>query len=92
MVYAQSVLSDKKTLSATLMEVESKSRRLELEATEAAERETRAEAERDVARHEVAMAWLEIDTAGSARAQMESELARVQRALCHTLTQKEPLS
>ena len=48
------------------MEVESKLRRLELEAREAVERATRAEAERDVARHEVAMARLEIDEAGSA--------------------------
>ena len=42
---------------------------------------TRAEAERDAAQHEVAMAQLETDEVGSARAQMESELARVQRAL-----------
>ena len=41
----------------------------------------RAEAERDAAQHEVAMAWLETDTASSAQAQMKSELARVQRAL-----------
>ena len=55
-LYAQSALSYKKALSATLLEVESKSRWLELEVKEAAERATRAEAERDVARHEVAMA------------------------------------
>ena len=63
------------------MEAKSKSRRLELEAREAVERATRAEAERDAARHEVAMARLEIYALGSARAQMKSELARVQRAL-----------
>ena len=63
------------------MEAESKSRRLELEAREVVERASHAEEERDVARHEVAMARLEIDAAGSARAQMESELARVQHAL-----------
>ena len=63
------------------MEAESKSRRLELEAREAIERATYAEDERDAACHEVAMAQLEINAAGSARAQMESELARVQRAL-----------
>ena len=75
-LYAQLVFSDKKTLNASLMEAESKSRRLELEVVrEAVERETRAEAERDAARHEVVMARLEIDAAGSARAQMESELA-----------------
>ena len=45
------------------------------------DRATRAEAERDAARHEAAMAQLETDAAGSARAQMEFELARVQRAL-----------
>ena len=71
----------KKALSASLMEAESKSRRLELEAREAVERATRAEAERDVARHEVAMTRLEIDSAGSARAQMESELGQIQRAI-----------
>ena len=71
----------KKVLSASLMEAESKSRRLELEAREAVERADHAKVERDVACHEVAMARLEIDAVGSARAQMESELARVQRAL-----------
>ena len=71
------MFSDKKALSASLMEVESKSRRLEVEAREAVERATRAEAKRDVALHEVAMARVEIDAVGSARAQMESELARV---------------
>ena len=45
------------------------------------DRAARAEAERDAARHETAMMRLETDTAGSARAQMESELALVQRAL-----------
>ena len=38
------------------MEARSKSRRLELEAREAVERAARAEAERDAAHHEVAMA------------------------------------
>ena len=55
-LYAQSAFSDKKTLSASLMEAESKSRRLELEAREAVERATRVETERDAARHEVTMA------------------------------------
>ena len=35
----------------------------------------RAEAERDAARYEAAMVWLETDGVSSARAQMESELA-----------------
>ena len=76
-LYAQSAFSDKKALSASLMEAESRSRRLELEAREVVKRATRAEAKRDAARHEVAMARLDIDAVGSARAQVESELARV---------------
>ena len=44
-------------------------------------RAARDEVERDAARHEAAMARLEIDTTGSVWAQMEYELARVQRAL-----------
>ena len=70
-----------------LMEAESKSRRLELEAREAFEMATRAEAERDATHHEVAMAQLEIDVAGIARVQMESELSRIQHALA---TSKDP--
>ena len=64
-LYAQSAFFDKKALSALLMEAESKSRRLELEAREAVERETHAEAERYVSRREVAMARLEIDAVSS---------------------------
>ena len=63
------------------MEAESKSRWLKLEAKEASERATCAKAERDVARHEVAMVRLEINAAGNARVQMESGLSWVQRAL-----------
>ena len=55
--------------------------RLELEAKEAADRAARAKTERDAARHEVAMARLEIEAAGSARAQVELELPQVQSAL-----------
>ena len=80
-LYTQLPFFEKKALSASLMEAESKSRRLESEAREAVERAIYAEAERDVAHHEVAMAQLEIKAVGSARAHMESELARVQRAL-----------
>ena len=43
------------------------------------EREVRAEAERDTARHKVAMAPLEIEAMSGARAQVEVELANVQR-------------
>ena len=56
-------------------------RRWELEAKEAVDRAARAKAERDATRHEETMARLEIDATGNARAQMESELARVQCAL-----------
>ena len=83
-LYSQSAFFDKKALSASLMEAESKLRRLELEAREAVERATCAEAKRDVALHEVAMARLEIDAVGSAQAQMESEPGRVQRALANS--------
>ena len=55
-LYAQSAFSDQKALSASLMEAESNSRLSKLEAREAVEREVRAEAERDAAYHEVAMA------------------------------------
>ena len=41
----------------------------------------RAEAERDVARHDASMTRMDVDAAGSARAKVESELARVQTAL-----------
>ena len=37
----------------------------------------RAEAERDATHHEVSMASMDADAAGSARAKVESELARV---------------
>ena len=62
------------------MEAESKSRRLESKAKEAVEMAVGAETERDTARHEVEMARLETEAAGSAWAQVESELARVQHA------------
>ena len=64
----QSAFFDKKALSASLIEAESKSRRLESEAREVVDREVHAEAERDAARHEVVMARLEIKAASSVRA------------------------
>ena len=69
--------SNQKALSAFLREVESNSRRWESKAKEAGERAAHAEAERDAARHKVAMAQLETKTAGSARSRVEFELARV---------------
>ena len=55
---------------------------LELEARESAEKAARAE--RDTARHEAAMAKLTTEGALNTRAQIESELARVQNALALT--------
>ena len=65
-------------LSASLAEAESRSRRWETKAKEGVEKVARVEAERDAARHEAPMAHMDADVAGSARAKMESELARVQ--------------
>ena len=50
------------------MEAESNSRLWESEVKEAVERVVRAEAERDVARHEVAMARLDTEAVSNARA------------------------
>ena len=80
-LYVQSGMAERETQSASLKEVESTCRRLELEAKESFERAARAEAERDVARHEAMMAKLATEGAVNTRAQIESELARVQRAL-----------
>ena len=70
-------------MSASLIEAESKSksRHLESEAREVVDMAIHDETERDAAHHDLAMARLEIDATGSARAQVESELARVHRAL-----------
>ena len=51
-LYAQSVVSDHKVLRASLAEAGSRSRRWEKEAKEGVEKVARAEAERDVARHQ----------------------------------------
>ena len=55
--------------------------RLELEAKESTEKAAQAEAERDAACHEAVMAKLATEGAVNTRAQIEFELARVQRAL-----------
>ena len=65
-IYAQSTFSDLKALSASLMEVESNSRRWESEAREVVERAVRAESEREAAHHEVVMARLKTEAMGSA--------------------------
>ena len=80
-LYVQSGLSTKESLDASLKEVQMTAQRLELEAKEVADKAARAEVERDAAHHEAAMARLETKAAGNARAQVESELARVQCAL-----------
>ena len=80
-LYVQSGMVEREMQSASLKEAELACRRLELEAKESAERAARVEAERDTTRHEAAMPELEIEWAINARAQMESELSRVQHAL-----------
>ena len=67
--------------SASLKEAELACCRLKLEAKESTQRAALAEAERDTARHEAAMAKLGVEGVITARAQMESELTRVQHAL-----------
>ena len=67
--------------STSLKKDELACRRLELEARESAERVAWAEVERDAECHETAMAKLATKGAVNTRAQMESKLARVQRAL-----------
>ena len=51
-------MAERETQSSSLKEAELTCCRLELEAKESAERVARAEAERDVARHEAAIAKL----------------------------------
>ena len=68
-------------LSNSLVEVESSSWCWENEARGSFERMARAEAERDVARHDALMTRMDADTTGSAMAKVESELARVQNVL-----------
>ena len=70
--------------STSLKKAELACRRLDQEVRESAARASWAEAERDAARHESAMAKLAIEGAVSTRAQIESKLARVQRALALT--------
>ena len=65
-LYVESELFARESLDASLKKAQLTIRRLELEAKEAADRAARAKTERDVARHEVAMARLEIEAAGSA--------------------------
>ena len=61
LLYAQSAFPDQKAFNASLKEAESNSKHWESEDREAAKRVVRAEAERDAASHEVAMARLETE-------------------------------
>ena len=80
-LYVQAGMAEREMQSASLKKAELVCRRLELEAKESAERATRAEAERDATCHEAAMAKLAIEGDVNTRAQIESKLAWVQRAL-----------
>ena len=80
-LYVQSGMAEREMQSASLKEAELACSRLELGAKESAERAARAEVERDATRHEAAMAKLKIKGAINTRAQVESELTRVQRAV-----------
>ena len=80
-LYVQSGMVEREMKSASLKKVELACSRLELEAKESTERVARAEAERDKACHEAAIAKLATEGAVNTRAQIESELAQVQRAL-----------
>ena len=80
-LFVQAGMAEREMQSASLKQAELACRCLELEARESAERAARAEAERDTARHEAAMAKLATEGAFNTRAQIESEIARVQNAL-----------
>ena len=80
-LFVQAGMAEREMQSASLKKAELACRRLELEAREYAKSAARAEAERDTACHEAVMSKLEIEGAVNTRAQIESELARVQRAL-----------
>ena len=74
-------MAEREMQSTSLKQAELTCRCLELEARESAERVARAKADRDATCHEAAMSKLATEGAVNTRAQIESELARVQRAL-----------
>ena len=76
-LYAQWAVSNHSVLHASLVEAESRSQRWKKEVKEGVEKVARLEAERDDARHEALPARMDASAAGSARARVESELARV---------------
>ena len=80
-LFVQAGMAEREMHSSSLKKFELACRHLELEARESAERAAWAEFERDMAHHEAAMAKLPTEGAVNTRAQIESELARVQSAL-----------
>ena len=80
-LYVQAGMAEREMQSTSLKKAELACRRLELEARESVERAIRVEVERDATFHEVAMAKLATEGAINTRAQIEFELAQVQRAL-----------
>ena len=80
-LFVQAGMAEREMQIASLKQAELTCRRLELEARESIEKATRVEAKRDTARHEATMAKLTTEGALNTRAQIESELARVQNAL-----------
>ena len=80
-LYVQLGMAEREMQSASLKKAELVCRRLELEVKESVERAIRVEAERDTACHEATMAKLAAEGAVNTQAQIESELARAQRAL-----------
>ena len=79
-LFVQAGMAEREMQSASLKKAELACRRLELEARESAKRAAWAKAERDAC-HEAAMTKLATEGAVNTRAQIESELARVQHAL-----------
>ena len=77
----QAGMAEREMQIASLKQVELTCCRLELEARESTKRAARAEADRDTARHEATMAKMTTEGTLNTRAQIESELARVQNAL-----------
>ena len=80
-LFVQAGMAEREMHSASLKKAKLACRLLEPEARESDERAARAEAERDTACHEAAMAKLTTEGAVNTRVQIESELARVQSAL-----------
>ena len=80
-LFIQEGMAEREMQNTSLKKAELTCRHRELEARESTKRAARAEAERDAACHEAAMTKLATEGTVNTRAQIESELARVQRAL-----------